>query len=353
MTRIGSTWLTDKSAYDEWVEEQGIGRVVDYHIPDLMEVPLKPWERRGGNGVFLNLIGTEDTNDAYICEIPAGGSLKPERHLYEELVYVLAGRGATEVWSGGGKPVSFEWQAGSLFAIPLNASARHFNASGTQSARFLAVTSAPLMINLLNDLEFVFNCEHDFARRFGGDDDYFSGQGVMHGERVWESNFVSDVRTMKLVPRSSRGGDMNVQLELADGALASHISEMPAGRYKQAHRHGPGAHVIILSGKGYSLMWPDGGEPRRFDWRAGSMIVPPDMWWHQHFNTGPEPARYLALRWGSNKHHVFKRYTGDVSAREGGNQIDFADQDPSVHDDYASELARNGVPLALRPPTAG
>jgi mannose-6-phosphate isomerase-like protein (cupin superfamily) len=343
-----SDWIQETSAYDDWVGSQGVERIVDYYVEDLRTVALRDWPRKGGKGVFINLVGTEDTNDAYLCEIPPGGELKPDRHLYEELVYIVSGRGATKVWqSSDDEPTTFEWQAGSLFAIPLNAGYQHFNASGTEPARYLAVTSAPLIINLFHDPEFVMQCPHEFRGRFAGGADYFSGSGTMHGERVWETNFVADAVNMPLIPRSSRGGDHNIQLELADGTLAAHISEFPVGRYKRAHRHGPGAHVVILKGTGYSLMWPDGEEPRRFDWGPGSVIVPPDMWWHQHFNTGSEPARYLALRWGSKKNHVFKRYTGDISTNAGGNQLDLADQPDQIRLMFEEALRTNGIALNM------
>ena len=60
--------------------------------------------------------------------------------------------------------------------------------------------------------------------------------------------------------------------------MNAHISQFPIGTYKKGYRHGPGAHVIILSGEGYSLMWPDGEEPNYYPWEVGTMIVLLNMW---------------------------------------------------------------------------
>jgi quercetin dioxygenase-like cupin family protein len=65
-------------------------------------------------GAFIVLDAVVDTNIAYILEISPGGSVLPERHLYEEIVYVLSGRGATTVWNEGGSKRTFEWNEGSV-----------------------------------------------------------------------------------------------------------------------------------------------------------------------------------------------------------------------------------------------
>src|SRR5262249_56310975 len=109
-------------------------------------------------------------------------------------------------------------------------------------------------------------------------------------------NFVPDAVNLPLITAKERGaGGGHIRFNMAKGSMNSHISQFPIGTYKKAHCHGPGAHVIILSGEGYSLMWPEGEEPRRYEWQGGSVIRPPHIWFPQHFNTGTTPARRLAL----------------------------------------------------------
>jgi len=342
--RIISEPIRQRNFYKEWVARQGIPVIEGYFIDDVNAVRLEPWEEKGGRGAFINLIGTGDSNDAYICEVPPGRSLKPERHMYEEMIFVLKGSGATTVWVDGSPKQTFEWQEGSLFAPPLNAWHQIHNGRGEAPARFLAVTSAPLVINLYHSFDFVFNNPFVFRDRYQPAADFFSAEGKLYHHRIWESNFVPDVRSFTLLEWKERGG-ANVRFELSDNTMGAHVSEFSVGSYKKAHRHGPGAHIIILSGKGYTLMWPDGGEKLRFDWKAGSMVVPPEMWWHQHFNTGSAPARYLALRWGSKKYQfqLAQNEEMEKDRREGGDQIEYEDEDPEVRQWFDEGLAREGV----------
>jgi quercetin dioxygenase-like cupin family protein len=342
------------NTYQQYQHNEGIPVVTGFAVEDLRTVEVAPWARRGVRGTFVNLDGTGGTNDAYVCEIPPGGSTNPQHQLYEEMVYVLEGNGSTQVWYDEGRKVSFEWKEGSLFAIPLNAAHRHFNGRGDKPARYLAVTNAPVVMNLFHNLEFVFNSSFTFDDRFAGQENYFDGDGTLYKGRsgrihVLETNFVPDTEGMELYSWKERGaGGRNIMFELSHNTMAAHISEFPVGTYKKGHRHGPGAHVIILSGNGYSLLWPDGDDFKKVDWRRGSMVVPPNDWFHQHFNNGSEPARYLALRWGSQRYDMggaIRMDTGgaDVSVKQGGAQIEYEDEDRRVHQIFEEELARHGA----------
>ena len=342
---LAQKFATEKDTpYLRWVREEGLDIISAHYIRNLRTVELKPWARRGGKGVFINHEASRTSNDCYVCEIAAGGKLAPQRQLFEEMVLVLEGRGSTSVWNDAGARITFEWKAGALFAIPLNCWHQHFNGSGTEPARFVSVTNAPPVINLYEDTHFVFNTPHDFKERFSGEPDYFANKGEQKGFLL-TTNFVPDAPNIPLISAKERGaGGGHIRFNMAKGSMNSHISQFPIGTYKKGHAHGPGAHVIILGGQGYSLMWPEGEEPRRYDWEIGTMIVPPNMWFHQHFNTGTTPSRYLAF-----KHEVVSIRNSQgvpkawISKRVGGDQIDYVDEKPVIKTMFKEELAKVGL----------
>ncbi|MFN3145028.1 MAG: hypothetical protein ACE368_07055 [Paracoccaceae bacterium] len=349
--KLAAKFKTEKETpYTRFIAAEGLEIQNGNYVPSLHEIELKPWARRGGNAVFLNHDASRTTNDCYVMEIPAGGKLAPHRQLFEETVLVLSGRGSTVVWDDSGAKVSFEWGPGSIFGIPLNAHHQHFNGQGDKPARYVAVTNMPPIFNVFEDPSFIYGTSHDFKGRFNGEPDYFAESGEQKG-LLLETNFVHDAVNLPLIEAGERGaGGGHIRFQLAKSSLNSHISQFPVGTYKKCHRHGPGAHVIILSGDGYSLMWPEGAEPRRYDWTPGAMIVPPNMWWHQHFNTGTTPARYLAFKYEGvairNEQGVPKAW---ISTRIGGDQIDYADESAEVRSMFRDALASNGLSSRMDP----
>ncbi len=351
---IGSKQETEiATPYELWQKSEAIPVIKGYYIEDLKTVHLEPWPSKGGLGAFVNLTGTGDADDAYICEIPPGESLKPQKCMFEEVVFVLTGRGATNIWTDGGNKQTFEWQEGSIFSPPLNTWRQHFNGQGNKPVRFLVVTTAPLILNLFRSVDFAFNNNYVFKDRYDARRDYFSSEGKtldMGMGKIWESNFIPDAYSFNLPDRPERGlGAKIIKFAMASNTLGVHISEFPIGMYKKAHRHGPGAHVVILSGEGYSLLWPEGKPKQKLDWHEGSMLVPPDFWFHQHFNTGNKPAKYMAVTWGNAKYGInyrvsMVRHSAALeSAREGGNQIEYGDEEPEIREIFESELKRKGL----------
>jgi len=350
-------------AYAEWVAKEGLPIGTGLAI-DMFELETADWPRYGVKGAFAHLDGRGDFCNMIKIEIPAGKATSPQRHLYEEVVYVLEGRGSTQLeFSDGGKR-SFEWGPRSLFAIPLNAKHRHFNASGTARALLASTTDLPIMMKIFHHEQFIFGLDFQFGDRIGKDE-YYAGEGdlnmIRQGNNYWETNFVPDLRTIDLIEWADRGaGGTSISFVLADGSMHAHISEFTAGTYKKAHRHAAGTHVTCVQGEGYSLLWyPEDADYKRVDWKHGTVFPPALNQLHQHFVTSREPARYLGTAMGSIRYPITERMTqvqvgkpgekqsSSLSIKEGGDQIEYEDQDPRIHQIWLAEMKRLGIAPAM------
>src|SRR5262245_36925636 len=143
-------------SYMDWVKAEGLPIVEDYGI-DLFTVQTQPWARYGVKAAACHLKGRGDFANMFLFEIPPGGSTTPQRHIYEEVFYVLEGTGSTQLEFPDGAKRSFEWSARSMFAIPLNARYRHFNGSGQKRALVVSTTKLPLVMNQLRNNDFILD----------------------------------------------------------------------------------------------------------------------------------------------------------------------------------------------------
>src|ERR1051325_1140847 len=143
--------------YALWQQQEGLPRITGFDVDDLATTPVERWASRDAFGAFVNLEGTGGVNDLQILEVPAGSASAPAHHMFEVLAYVVTGRGSASVWYDQTQRSTFEFGAGSVFSIPLNANYRYFNTSGTQPLRLIMVTNAPLIMNLFHSSEFIFD----------------------------------------------------------------------------------------------------------------------------------------------------------------------------------------------------
>lgn len=353
-----------KTPYFKWMAAEGLPVIEGHGVEDVRELRLVHWPRLGGKACFIQLYGMEGVTGMYLGEIPPGGALNPERHLYEEVICILEGQGATEIWQDNGPKRMFEWGRYSLFVPPVNTWHRLVN-GGREPVKFLAVTNAPLIMDIFHLPDFAFNCPYQFSDRYRGEEDFFAvgkkryEMGMQH---IWETNFIPDISIAGLDAREVKGSGVQItQFEASGNSLIGHISEWPEGRYHKAHYHGPGAVLLGLQSSGYVLLWSKelgtrpfesghGDEVVEVKWREGSVYCPPSGWYHQHFNTDHGKARHLAVRYGSRLYTIgftlpAKRQEDGVylTAKEGGTLIDYEEEDPEIRRRYESALKKTGL----------
>ena len=362
-------FLRPKSPYDAFMEEQGIPIYREIGVRRVQDLPLKPWKRVGGNGTFIQLLGTEGLWGCYVVEVPGAGALNAEKHLYEEMYLVVEGRGSTEVWTeGNGKKLTFEWQRGSLFSIPLNAHHRIVNATRSP-ALLLAGTTAPNAMNLYSNTDFIFNCPYQFTDRFNPTDDYYRPReeiepDPVRGLAMRQTNIIPDIIDCELPLDNRRSpGYRRIEPHMTGNNFYLWIGQHENGRYSKAHAHGSAAVLICLTGKGYTYTWPatlgqtpwkDGkGElVKRQDYEPVGMVSAAPMggnWFHAHFGTSKEPLRLTAWfgpnapgreRGRPGEQHIDY---GAIDIKEGGSAIPYYDEDPFLRKEYEATLKREGI----------
>ena len=168
-----------------WLQGKGNERLYQRLLDDSQDAPSRnarrkkvvrpsemPWEM-SRQGLLKHLINEGmntrmETVDAYMQILPPGSRSGKHRHLAEECVYVLEGRGydihqdcdveITDVFEW--KPVEetkrFEWEAGDVIYIPPNTIHQHFNADPEKPARFISSQNRifkQIGLNTLDQLE--------------------------------------------------------------------------------------------------------------------------------------------------------------------------------------------------------
>jgi hypothetical protein len=166
------------------------------------------------------------------------------------------------------------------------------------------------------------------------------------------------MRAIELPEWHERGkGSSQIMFALGGAVMHAHIAEIAPATYKKAHRHDAGTHVMTLSGAGYSLLWYDGEKDfTRVDWSYGVVFPPLAQQFHQHFVTSNNPSRYLGINAQSTRYPLTQEWVrmgqrgadGQLSAlqrsvKEGGDQIEYEDQDPRIHALWLDEMKKAGI----------
>jgi oxalate decarboxylase/phosphoglucose isomerase-like protein (cupin superfamily) len=343
-----------RDAYDKWLEDEKLLVYTGYYIEDTRSLELGDWARRECKAAFLRLSGQEGISEAHVIELAPGQSLPPFHVGLDEVIYAVLGRGITTIWADDSTPKrSFEWQKHSMFFMPPNYTYQLTNTSGTEVARLLIMSSLPLALRMTPDPDFFF--KNSYVNKewlYGpGTSDYYSeakairttvkaaGREDTYERSIWYGSFFPDMRAWdKLDPFKGRGaGGTVVNVRFPNATTRAHMSVFPAQTYKKGHRHGPGVVIIIPAGEGYSIMWAEGQEKIVIPWHESSVFVPPNRWFHQHFNVGDAAGRYLAM------HPPGQWLNSETIQNPESDQIEYPQEDPFIRNYFEEQLAKRGL----------
>jgi quercetin dioxygenase-like cupin family protein len=165
-----------------WLKGKTSGRLYQNLLDDAMSAPARNAKRRkivrpddmvwemSRQGLLKHLINEQmntrmETVDAYMQIIPPGSRSGKHRHLAEECLYVLEGRGYdlhqdcdveitdTYHWKPQDEVKRYEWEAGDVIYIPPNTIHQHFNTDPHRPVRLISAINRVYKFCGLNDLE--------------------------------------------------------------------------------------------------------------------------------------------------------------------------------------------------------
>lgn len=154
--------------YQKLLDEAAEAPVRDAGRKKIVKPDEMPWEM-SRHGLLKHLINEDmntrmETVDAYMQIIPPGSRSGRHRHLAEECLYVLEGRGydvhqdcdvdITDeyTWRPQEEKQRFEWEAGDVIYVPPCTIHQHFNADPERPVRLISATNRIYRYCGLNDL---------------------------------------------------------------------------------------------------------------------------------------------------------------------------------------------------------
>jgi quercetin dioxygenase-like cupin family protein len=165
-----------------WLKGKTSGKLYQSMLDDVANAPARnakrkkivrpddmPWEM-SRQGLLKHLLNEGmntrmETVDAYMQIVPPGSRSGKHRHLAEECLYVVEGRGYdlhqdcdveitdTYHWKPQVEVKRYDWEAGDVIYIPPNTIHQHFNASPEKPVRLISAINRIYKYCGLNDLE--------------------------------------------------------------------------------------------------------------------------------------------------------------------------------------------------------
>ena len=172
--------IANEKLYQGLLDDAGGAPVRNAKRRKIVHPEEMPWEM-SRQGILKHLLNERmntrmETVDAYMEIVPPGSRSGKHRHLAEECVYVLEGRGYdlhqdcdveitdTYHWTPQEEVKRYEWEAGDVIYVPPNTIHQHFNASADKPARLISIVNRIFKQCGLNDLEQLENApEYDPA----------------------------------------------------------------------------------------------------------------------------------------------------------------------------------------------